>query len=72
MRGHDPRIHHLRKIYAKWMDPRVKPAGDGGEWARSDSNRPGTAVRRWLANPRQESCRSACRSANWTRRIRCY
>jgi len=29
MRGLDPRIHHLRKIYAKKMDPRVKPAGDG-------------------------------------------
>jgi len=23
MRGLDPRIHHLRNIYAKWMDPRV-------------------------------------------------
>jgi hypothetical protein len=29
MRGLDPRIHHLRKTYAKRMDPRVKPAGDG-------------------------------------------
>jgi len=25
MRGLDPRIHHLCKIYAKKMDPRVKP-----------------------------------------------
>jgi hypothetical protein len=32
MRGLDPRIHHLRKIFAKWMDPRVKPAGDGSGW----------------------------------------
>src|SRR6266851_7392812 len=44
MRGLDPRIHHLRKIYAKRMDPRVKPAGDGSGWASADSNRPGTAV----------------------------
>ena len=44
MRGLDPRIHHLRKIQAKRMDPGVKPAGDGGEGASSDSNRPGTAV----------------------------
>jgi hypothetical protein len=29
MRGLDPRIH-LCKIYAQQMDPRVKPAGDGG------------------------------------------
>jgi len=26
----DPRIHHLCKICARKMDPRVKPAGDGG------------------------------------------
>ncbi len=32
------------KIYAKRMDPRVKPAGDGSGWASADSNRPGTAV----------------------------
>ena len=44
MRGLDPRIHHLRKIYAKRMDPRVKPAGDGSGWASADSNRPGAAV----------------------------
>ena len=44
MRGLDPRIHHLRKIYAKRMDPRVKPAGDGRGWASADSNRPGAAV----------------------------
>jgi len=25
MRGLDRRIHHLRKIYAKWMAPRVTP-----------------------------------------------
>jgi hypothetical protein len=30
MRGLDPRIYHLCKINAKKMDPRVKPAGDGG------------------------------------------
>jgi hypothetical protein len=30
MRERDPRIHHLGRIYAKTMDPRVKPAGDGG------------------------------------------
>ncbi len=30
MRGLDPRIHHPCKIYARKMDPRVKPAGDGG------------------------------------------
>jgi len=29
MRGLDLRIHHVRKIDAKGMDPRVKPAGDG-------------------------------------------
>jgi len=29
MRGLDPRIHHVRKIHTKQMDPRVKPAGDG-------------------------------------------
>jgi hypothetical protein len=29
MRGLDPRIHPLRRIYQKWMDPRVKAAGDG-------------------------------------------
>src|SRR6266851_4289343 len=44
MRGLDPRIHHLRKIYAKRMDPRAKPAGDGRGWASADSNRPGAAV----------------------------
>jgi hypothetical protein len=27
MRGLDPRIHHLCKIYAKKMDPQVKPRG---------------------------------------------
>jgi hypothetical protein len=43
MRGLDPRIHHLRKSMRKWMDPRVKPAGDGGGRASVDSNRPGTA-----------------------------
>jgi hypothetical protein len=37
MRGLDPRIHHLRKIYAKRMDPRVKPAGDGSGWTNSES-----------------------------------
>jgi len=31
----NPRIHHLRKIHAKRMDPRVKPAGDGSGWARA-------------------------------------
>jgi len=44
MRGLDPRIHHLRKIYAKLMGPRVKPAGDGSGWPSADSYRPGTAV----------------------------
>ena len=44
MRGLDPRINHVRKIYAKPMDPRVKPAGDGGGWTSTDSNRPGTAI----------------------------
>jgi hypothetical protein len=30
--GLDPAIHLLRKtLLAKWMDPRVKPAGDSGE-----------------------------------------
>ncbi len=33
MRGLDPRIHLVPTIYAKQMDPRVKPAGDGGGWA---------------------------------------
>ncbi len=34
MRGLDPRIHLVPTIYAKQMDPRVKPAGDGGSrWA---------------------------------------
>jgi hypothetical protein len=28
MRRLDLRIHHLGKIYAKKMDPRVKPSGD--------------------------------------------
>jgi hypothetical protein len=37
MRGLDPRIHHLRKIYAKRMDPRIKPAGDGSGWTNSES-----------------------------------
>ena len=37
MRGLDPRIHHLRKIYAKRVDPRVKPAGDGSGWTSSES-----------------------------------
>ena len=51
MRGLDPRIHHLRKIYARLMDPRVKPAGDGSGWASTDSNRPGAAVasKTWMA-----------------------
>jgi len=31
MRGLDPRIHPLRKTYAKQIDPQVKPAGDGSE-----------------------------------------
>jgi hypothetical protein len=37
MRGLDPRIHHLCKIFAKKIDPRVNPriksgdAGDGGD-----------------------------------------
>jgi len=44
MRGLDPRIHHLCKIHAKWVNPRVKLAGDGGDCASADSNRPGTAV----------------------------
>ena len=44
MRGLDPRIHHLCKSYAKKMDPRVKPAGDGGGWASADSNPSGTAI----------------------------
>src|SRR5258705_3905744 len=34
MGGLDPGIHHLCKRYAKKMDPRVKPAGDGGGWAK--------------------------------------
>jgi hypothetical protein len=44
MRGLDPRIHHLCKIYSKKMDPRVKPAGDGDGWVSAGSNRPGTAI----------------------------
>jgi hypothetical protein len=44
IRGLDPRIHHLRKAYAKRRDPRVKPVGDGSGGATADSNRPGTAV----------------------------
>jgi hypothetical protein len=44
MRGLDPRIHHLCKIYTKKMDPRVKPASDGGGWAYTGSNRPGNAI----------------------------
>src|SRR5258708_17852566 len=31
-----PRIHHLCEIYAKKMDPRVKPAGDGGGWTSAN------------------------------------
>jgi hypothetical protein len=26
--GLDPAIHHLQEIFAKEMDPRVKPGGD--------------------------------------------
>jgi hypothetical protein len=44
MRGLDPRIHHLCKISAKKMDPRVKPAGDGIGLMSADANRPGTAL----------------------------
>jgi hypothetical protein len=33
MRGLDLPIHHIRKIYAKRMDPWVKPAGDGSTTA---------------------------------------
>jgi hypothetical protein len=40
MRGLDPRIHHLCKIYAKKMDPRVKPAGEGIGLMSADANRP--------------------------------
>src|SRR5215475_10768172 len=36
MRGLDPRIHLLRKLFLRrWMDCRVKPGNDGG-WARGD------------------------------------
>jgi hypothetical protein len=36
--GLDPAIHLLRKkLLAKKMDPRVKPAGDAGGWARAAS-----------------------------------
>src|SRR5260370_37552910 len=31
-----PRIHHVCEIYAKKMDPRVKPAGDGGGWTSAN------------------------------------
>jgi hypothetical protein len=37
MRGLDPRIHHLRKNLSKWMDPRVKPAGDDGGFGEIQS-----------------------------------
>jgi hypothetical protein len=40
MAGLDPAIHLLRKklLLAKKMDPRVKPAGDGGEWSSSENS----------------------------------
>jgi hypothetical protein len=35
--GLDPAIHLLRKTHlTKRMDPRVKPAGDAGEWIRAE------------------------------------
>jgi len=32
------------KIYAKKMDPQVKPAGARGKWTHVDSKRPGTVI----------------------------
>jgi hypothetical protein len=45
MLGLDPSIHHHCKIYAKKMDTRVKPAGDGGGWACTDSRSIGNCRR---------------------------
>jgi hypothetical protein len=43
--GLDPAIHLLRKTpLAKRMDPRVKPAGDTGEWMSAVSIPPGPAL----------------------------
>jgi hypothetical protein len=43
--GLDPAIHLLRKEpYAKMMDPRVKPAGDGSGWRRRRVKSTGPAL----------------------------
>jgi hypothetical protein len=39
------------RSYAKLMDLRVKPVGDGSGWASAESNRPGSAATDSFANP---------------------
>jgi len=49
MRGLDPPTHYFREIYAEWMDPRVKHAGD--VWARGNSIDRETAAERSVLRP---------------------
>jgi hypothetical protein len=59
-----------RKIYAKMMDPRVKPVGDGGEGrTNADSNQPESAGTEGEA-PSTRRC-AAHHSPDRTRRYSC-
>jgi hypothetical protein len=44
MRGLGPRIHHLCKNLCE----EAGPAGDGDRWTSADSNRPGSALERFI------------------------